>query len=102
MEPTPEPTPAGNGTGIDFNQFQPSNEGLTQLDIWQVIANILMYVGYGSAFLATLIGIIMWVIGHKFGGRHVLDDGKTTILRSMAAGLLLGSAGAIWTWLVGQ
>ena len=67
-----------------------------------MIANILMYIGYGGAFLAFLIGLIMWIVGHKIGGRHVLDEGKSTILRVMAGGMILGSAGAIWTWVVTQ
>ena len=119
MDPTDDPTsptsspalPTRNGGtsggsggagGIDFNQFHPSNEGLTQLDIWRVLANILMYIGYGAAFLAFLIGLIMWGFGHKIGGRHVLDEGKTTIIRAIAVGMILGSAGAIWTWVVAQ
>lgn len=103
---TADPTAPGAGTGgtggIDFSNFKPSNEGLQQLDIWKVIANILMYIGYGGAFLAFLIGLIMWGVGHKIGGRHVLDEGKTTIIRAIAVGMILGSAGAIWTWVVTQ
>ena len=93
---------SGGAGGIEFNQFHPSNDGLTQLDIWRVLANILMYIGYGAAFLAFLIGLIMWGFGHKIGGRHVLDEGKTTIIRAIAVGMILGSAGAIWTWVVSQ
>lgn len=63
---------------------------MTQLDIWRVLANILMYIGYGAAFLAFLIGLIMWGFGHKIGGRHVLDEGKTTIIRAIAVGMILG------------
>ena len=102
MDPTEDSTAPDGGVGINFNDFRPSNEGLTQLDIWRVIANILMYVGFGAAFLAFLIGLIMWGIGHKIGGRHVLDEGKSTIFRSIAVGMILGSAGAIWTWVVAQ
>lgn len=100
--PTREGGTGGGAGGIDFNQFHPSNEGLTQLDIWRVIANILLYIGYGGAFLAFLIGLIMWGVGHKVGGRHVLDEGKTTILRAIVVGMILGSVGAIWTWVVAQ
>jgi len=118
MDPTSDPTPGATagpspgasanptapagGSGIDFSEFHPSNEGLTQLDIWKTIANILMYVGFGAAFLAFLIGLIMWGAGHKIGGRHVLDEGKTTIFRAIAVGMILGSAGTIWTWVVAQ
>lgn len=96
-------TPTGSGTnssGIDWTTFQPSNEGLTKLDIWKTIANILLYVGYGAAFLAFLAGLIMWAIGHKIGGRHVLEEAKTTILRSIIIGVILGSAGLFWNWLM--
>jgi hypothetical protein len=99
---TSTPPSGTGGSGIDFTQFHPSNEGLQQLDIWKVIANILLYVGFGGAFLAFLLGLIMWVIGHKVGGRHVLDEGKTTILRAIGVGMILGSAGGIWTWVVNQ
>lgn len=91
-----------NSSGIDFTQFKPSNEGLTKLDIWKVLANVLMYVGYGAAFLAFLIGLIMWAIGHKIGGRHVLEEAKTTILRAIVIGVILGSAGAFWNWLMSR
>lgn len=100
--PTRDGGTSGGSGGIDFNRFHPSNEGLTQLDIWRVIANILLYIGYGGAFLAFLIGLIMWGVGHKVGGRHVLDEGKTTILRAIVVGMILGSVGAIWTWVVAQ
>lgn len=89
-----------NRSGIDFTQFKPSNEGLNKLDIWKMLANVLMYVGYGAAFLAFLVGLIMWAIGHKIGGRHVLEEAKTTILRAMFIGIALGSSGAIWNWLM--
>lgn len=89
-----------NNSGIDFTQFKPSNEGLQQLDIWKMLANVLMYVGYGAAFLAFLVGLIMWAIGHKIGGRHVLEEAKTTILRAMFIGIALGSSGALWNWLM--
>jgi hypothetical protein len=91
-----------NGSGINWNDFKPSNEGLTQLDIWKTLANILMYLGYAAAFLAFLVGLILWVFGHKIGGRHLLDEAKTMILRAMAVGLILGSAGALWNWLMTQ
>lgn len=91
-----------NRSGIDFTQFKPSNEGLNKLDIWKMLANVLMYVGYGAAFLAFLVGLIMWAIGHKIGGRHVLEEAKTTILRAMFIGIALGSSGALWNWLMSR
>lgn len=94
------PNGGTNRSGIDFTQFRPSNEGLEKLDIWKMLANVLMYVGYGAAFLAFLVGLIMWAIGHKIGGRHVLEEAKTTILRAMFIGIALGSSGAIWNWLM--
>ena len=97
---TPTGVGANNNSGIDWTTFQPSNEGLTQLDIWKTLANILLYVGYGSAFLAFLVGLIMWAIGHKIGGRHVLEEAKTTILRAIIVGVILGSAGLFWNWLM--
>ena len=96
-------TPPGSGTnssGIDWTQFKPSNEGLTQLDIWKTLANILLYVGYGAAFLAFLTGLIMWAFGHKIGGRHILEEAKTTIVRAIFVGAILGSAGLFWNWLM--
>ena len=96
-------TPSGtNSSGIDWTQFKPSNEGLTKLDVWKVLANILLYVGYGAAFLAFLIGLIMWAIGHKIGGRHILEEAKTTLLRALVVGVVLGSSGLLWNWLMTQ
>lgn len=104
VAPTPTPLiPTAGVTapgGINFTDIAPSDGGIKSATIWKSIAQIVMYFGYGFTFLAFLTGIVVWGYGSAFLGRDTVEHAKKTILRASAGAILLGSAGAIWTWLI--
>ena len=97
----PAPSPAPGGPGIDFRNTGPvGNGGITKLDIWKNLAGILMYVGFAATFLAVIAGLIVWGFAGQFLGPHHVNQAKTNILRAGGVAAALGSAGAVWNWLV--
>lgn len=97
--PIIQPTGTAPG-GMNFNDISPTDGGIKPVTIWRPIAQIVMYVGYGFTFLAFLAGIAVWGFGSAFLGRDTVEHAKKNILRAGGAAIILGSAGAIWTWLI--
>jgi hypothetical protein len=98
----PPPTPPPGGGGPDFSNITPDPRGVPKTGVLYTIAQVLMYVGLGLSFVVALFGIVTWVGGHIAGGMHLSQNAKTNMLRAAFGGILLTSAGAIWTWITSQ
>jgi len=86
--------------GLDFNDITVSDGGFKFFTTWKLLAGILMYAGYVIGFLAFLASIVVWCFGSKWFGRHTVDKAKIDLLLAAFGGVVLGSAGAVWTWLI--
>lgn len=92
--------PTSGAMDVDWNVKPTLPESLGKLDMWSTIAGVLMWLGYVVGFLVLVGCIIMWSSGGKIFGRHVGEEAKTTAVRVCVGGLLLGSSGAIWSFVI--
>ncbi len=108
VKPDPPTSGGGKGSaagssgamGVDWNVKPTLPKALGKLDMWSTVAGVLMWLGYVVGFLVLIGCIIMWSSGGKIFGRHVGEEAKATAVRVCAGGLLLGSAGAIWSFVI--
>jgi hypothetical protein len=83
----------------DFSDIGPDSNGVPKAGALHTAAQVLMFFGLGISFLALLAGLIGWVAGHMAGGMHISQNARSHILRAGVGGILITSAGAIWTWI---
>ena len=86
--------PAAPTAGIDYTQFKPNGNAVPRSDLFGTIMDGLMYVGFISAGIAGIAGIIVWMLGDQIS-HHLSAEGKKWILRGFVGAIGLGSFGAI-------
>lgn len=90
-----QPPPPG---GPDFSNIRPDPRGVPKAGVMFTIAQVLLFFGLGVSFIVLLGAIIVWVAGHMAGGMHLSQNAKTNMLRAGFGGILLTTAGGVWTW----
>lgn len=88
------------GVGINWEVRPVLPDALGRFNFWQTIAGVLVWAGYVLGFLVFLASIITWAAGGSIFGRHVSDEAKQKMLKVIVLALGLGSAGAIWSFLI--
>ncbi|GAA3791561.1 hypothetical protein [Amycolatopsis tucumanensis] len=86
--------------GPDFSNIAPDSKGVPKSGVMYTIAQVLLFFGLGICFVVLIGGIVVWVGGHMAGGMHLSQNAKTNMVRAALGGILLTSAGAVWTWIV--
>jgi hypothetical protein len=97
-QPTPTPTPPGGG-GPDFSKITPDSRGVPKSGVMYTIGQVILFFGLGISFVVLLAGIVTWVGGHLAGGIHLSQNAKSNMLRAGFGGILLTTAGGLWTWI---
>lgn len=73
----------------------PNTNGLPGLDALQTIAGALLTFGLVIAVASLVISAIAWAIGSHSQNPHVAGRGKSGVLISCAAALLIGASNAL-------
>jgi hypothetical protein len=97
-QPTPTPTPPG-GSGPDFSKITPDSRGVPKSGVMYTIGQVILFFGLGISFVVLLAGIVTWVGGHLAGGIHLSQNAKSNMLRAGFGGILLTTAGGLWSWI---
>lgn len=93
--PPPTPTPGGP----DFSKITPDARGVPKSGVMFTIGQVILYFGLGISFIVLLGGIVTWVGGHLASGIHLSQNAKSHMLRAGFGGILLTTAGGLWTWI---
>jgi hypothetical protein len=67
--------------------------------VMYTIGQVILFFGLGISFVVLLAGIVTWVGGHLAGGIHLSQNAKSNMLRAGFGGILLTTAGGLWTWI---
>lgn len=94
--PPATPTPGG---GPDFSKITPDSRGVPKSGVMFTISQVLLFFGLGIAFVVLLAGIVTWIGGHLASGMHLSQNAKSHMLRAGFGGILLTTAGGLWTWI---
>jgi len=84
-------TPAGSRLLADI-QVDPNSNGLPGVQTAIKIVGALLTFGLIAAVAGVAIGAIVWAVGSHSSNPHYASRGKTGVLVSAVAALLVGSA----------
>jgi hypothetical protein len=100
QQPTPTPpAPTPGGSGPDFSKITPDSRGVPKSGVMYTIGQVILFFGLGISFVVLLAGIVTWVGGHLASGIHLSQNAKSHMLRAGFGGILLTTAGGLWTWI---
>ncbi len=94
-----QPSPAPPPVGPDFSKITPDARGVPKSGVMFTIGQVILYFGLGISFIVLLGGIVTWVGGHLASGIHLSQNAKSHMLRAGFGGILLTTAGGLWTWI---
>lgn len=92
--------PRAAGGGVDYTKFKPDQKAVPRSDLFTLIMDGLMWVGFIVVGFAAILGVITWMVGDKIGGHHLSAEGKGNIFKALVGGAALGSFGAIMNFVV--
>jgi hypothetical protein len=98
QQPTPTP-PTPTPGGPDFSKITPDSRGVPKSGVMYTIGQVILFFGLGISFVVLLAGIVTWVGGHLASGIHLSQNAKSHMLRAGFGGILLTTAGGLWTWI---
>lgn len=81
----------------------PNSDGLPGVAATQKIVGALLTLGLIAAVAGIAIGSIVWAVGSHSSNPHAASKGKTGVLASVGAAILIGAANALvaFFWNVG-
>lgn len=78
----------------------PNTSGLPGISELETIVGALLTVGLVAAVAGLIISAIMWAVGHHSGNPQHSSRGKTGVLASFVAALLIGGADVLINFFV--
>jgi hypothetical protein len=83
--------------------IEPNTDGLPGVQAAQSIVGALLTLGLIAAVAGIAVGSIVWAIGSHSSNPHAASKGKTGVLSSVGAAILIGGANALvqFFWNVG-
>ena len=73
-------------------KISPNNDGLPGLSAAEKIGGALLTFGLVACVVGIVLGAIVWSMGSHSSNPHFASRGKTSVLVSAAAAVLIGSA----------
>ncbi len=89
---------AGGVVRADDPGIKPNKNGLPGMDLLKEMAGGLMFAALIFCGIALLASAIVWAIGSFGSNHHTASRGKTGVLVSVGAAVIVGGANALIGW----
>lgn len=80
--------------------ISPNTNGLPGISELETIVGGLLTIGLVAAIAGLIVSAIVWALGHHSGNPNHASKGKTGVLASFAAALLIGGADVLINFFV--